>query len=125
VRLGLYLVAAVAFGALMSYTALRHLSPRGTDGQEWGVIAATFGEGASLYGLFESKKACLDARAAFIDEYASMVAKYDTVLKKDSRAVVFTDAGVSVMTTFACLPFAEIREMPLLPPRAGDNSERR
>src|SRR2546430_16625194 len=92
---------------LFPYTTLfRSLSSTRLDTQEWGVVAATFGDGARLYGLFESKKECLDARAVFVDEYTTMLGKYsDAALKKYSRAVVFKQGGVSVMTTFSCLPF--------------------
>ena len=120
-RLSLYLLVAFGLGALMTYAAMRHPPSTRPDTQEWGVVAATFGEGARLYGLFESHKECLNARAVFVDEYAAMLGKYrNATLKKNPRAVVVTQFGVSVMTTFSCLPFGEIRGLPLVPPGSRD-----
>lgn len=124
-RLSLYLLVAFGVGALVTYGALQPRPSTRSDPQEWGVVVATFGEGASLWGLFESKKECLEARAAFIDEYAAMLGKYtDASLKKNSRAVVLKQRGVSVMTTFSCLPFGEIRGLPLVSPGSRDHSGR-
>ena len=115
-KLTLYLLLAFGLGALATSGALqtRHGS------QEWGVVGATFPEeGARVYGLFESKKDCLDARALFIDEYASMAGKAGKV-EKGPRTVVFKGLGAFVLTTFSCLPFKDIRGLPLAPPAHHD-----
>lgn len=68
-KLSLYLLVAFGLGAILTYGSARLYPPARLDSQEWGVVVTTFGEGARLYGLFDSKGECLDGRTAFIDQY--------------------------------------------------------
>ena len=122
-KLTLYLLVAFGFGVVVAYGVLQRLPSTRHDSQEWGVVGATFPEGASLYGLFESKRECLDARGVFIDEYAAMLGKLGEV-KRGSRAVALKGHGAFVMTTFSCLPFSDIRGLPLMPAGSRANRER-
>jgi hypothetical protein len=78
------------------------------------VIVTTFGEGARLYGLFESKERCFEARTAYIDDYA-LLAKNLTV-DKGPRTVVIKEplSGALLAVTFSCLPLSEIRGLSLV-----------
>ena len=104
-------VAAFAFGAIFVYAILAPRHP-----EEWGVVVVHFGSGgASLWGLFESKADCLEARTAFIEEYGR-IAKAAGAVKKGSRALVLEQkgpSGASVLVTFSCLPLGEIRGLSL------------
>ena len=90
------------------YPALRF------DSQEWGVVVTTFGEGARLYGLFESKEKCSNARKAYIEDYG-LIARTLTV-EKGSRTVLMKDplSGALILVTFSCLPLGEIRGLSLV-----------
>ena len=87
--------------------------PVRADSQEWGVVVASFGDGANLWGLFESKEACLEARKAFIEEYGVLSGSY--LDKKGKRGLLLKDPGSGgrVMVTFSCLPLSEIRGLSL------------
>ena len=77
--------------------------------EEWGVVVVHFGGSSSLWGLFESKKDCLEARTAFIEEYGKL-----TGGKTGRRAVAIDGPrGTTALVTFSCLPLTEIRGLPL------------
>jgi hypothetical protein len=112
VKLSLYLLVAFGLGAILMYGTVRLYPPVRPESQEWGVIVTTFGEGASLWGLFDSKGECLDARKAFIEEFGVMIGKF--LEKKGEKAVVLKyPRGERVLLTFSCLPLSEIRGLSL------------
>ncbi len=124
-KLSLCLLVALGLGVILTYGLVRlyplvRLSPLvRLDSQEWGVVVTTFGEGARLYGLFDSKGECLNGRTAFIEEYKAMIG--ELAVKKGSRAVVFKGLpnGALVMVTFSCLPLREIRGLSLVTDSGG------
>jgi hypothetical protein len=97
-------LTAFALGALAVYGVM---SLRRQE--EWGVVVVHFGGSSGLWGLFESKKECLDARTLFIEEYGKL-----TSAKTGRRAVaVEGPQGSTALVTFSCLPLSEIRGLPL------------
>src|SRR5882724_11460734 len=108
VKRSLYLLVAFGMGAILMYGAVRLYPPVRPDSQEWGVIVTTLGECASLWGLFDSKAECLDARKAFIEEYGVAAGRF--LDKKGSKSMLLKHpSGMRVMLTFSCLPLSEIR----------------
>ena len=112
-KLSLYLLLAFGLGAIVTYGSAR------LDYQEWGVVVTTFGEGARLYGLFDSKRECLDGRTAFIEQYEVMAR--ELVVKKGSRTVLLKGLpnGALALVTFSCLPLSEIRGLSLVTDSGG------
>lgn len=110
----LYLLAAVSIGALLTYGSMR-LYPVWRGSQEWGVVVTTFGEGARLYGLFDSKDECLTAKTVFVEQYSAMA---KTPVFDKSRAVLTVD-DVRVLVTFSCLPLSDIRGLSLMTGSGG------
>lgn len=98
-------LTAFALGALTVYGVMS-LRQRA---EEWGVVVVHFGGGSGLWGLFESKRDCLEARTAFIEEYRKLTGA------KTGRRAVAVDAGegATALVTFSCLPLSEIRGLPL------------
>ena len=112
-KLSFYLLVAFGLGAILTYGTVRLYPPVRPDSQEWGVIVTTFGEGASLWGLFDSRGECLEARKAFIEEFG--VAVGGLLDKKGERSVLLKyPRGEHVMLTFSCLPLSEIRGLSLV-----------
>jgi hypothetical protein len=113
VRRTLYLVIAFVFGVILTCGVVR-LYPRVFDSQEWGVVVTEFGEGARLYGLYESKERCSNAKKAYIEDYG-LIAKSLTA-RKGHRTVVMKDpnSGALLAVTFSCLPLSEIRGLSLV-----------
>ncbi len=118
-KLSLCLLVALGLGVILTYGLVRLYPLVRLDSQEWGVVVTTFGEGARLYGLFDSKGECLNGRTAFIEEYKAMIG--ELAVKKGSRAVVFKGLpnGALVMVTFSCLPLREIRGLSLVTDSGG------
>jgi len=109
VKQALSILAAFAFGAFIVYAILAPRHP-----EEWGVVVVS-GTGARLWGLFESKADCLEARTVFIDEYGK-IAKVVGAVKKGPRALVLElkgPSGANLIVTFSCLPLSEIRGLSL------------
>jgi len=115
VKRSLYLLAAVSIGALLTYGSMR-LYPVWRGSQEWGVVVTTFGAGARLYGLFESKAECLRAKTVFVEQYSALAEV--PVFDKGRLAVVIVD-NVRVPVTFSCLPLSDIRGLSLMTGSGG------
>jgi hypothetical protein len=82
------------------------------------VVVTTFGEGARLYGLFDSKGECLKGRTAFVDEYEAMIGTL--AVKKGFRTVLFKGPnGALILVSFSCLPLSEIRGLSLVSDSGG------
>jgi hypothetical protein len=115
VRRTLYLVITFALGVVLTYGVVRLYPPARLDSQEWGVVVTTFGEGARLYGLFESKEKCINARKGYIEDYA-LIAKKAMTVEKGSRTVLMKEphSGALLAVTFSCLPLSEIRGLSLV-----------
>jgi hypothetical protein len=113
VKRTLYLLIAFGLGAILTYGAIRLYPPARLASQEWGVIVTTFGEGARLYGLFDSKGECVEGRTAFVEEYAVGIRAF--LIKKGSRSVLAKGPnGTQVLVTFSCLPVSDIRGLSLV-----------
>lgn len=114
-RRTLYLVITFALGVVLTYGVVRLYPPARLDSQEWGVVVTTFGEGARLYGLFESKEKCINARKGYIEDYA-LIAKKAMTVEKGSRTVLMKEphSGALLAVTFSCLPLSEIRGLSLV-----------
>jgi hypothetical protein len=110
------LLLAFALGAILTYGAIR-LYPVWRGSQElWGVVVTTFGVGARLYGLFESKDECLTAKTVFVEQYSALAET--PVFDKGRLAVVIID-NVRVPVTFSCLPLSDIRGLSLMTGSGG------
>jgi hypothetical protein len=120
----LYIAIAFALGVVLTYGVLRLYPPARLESQEWGVVVTTFGEGARLYGLFESKEKCTNARKGYIDDYGLIAAKAVPV-EKGSRTVVLKEphSGALLAVTFSCLPLSEIRGLSLVTSGDGPKGE--
>jgi len=107
----------VALGLLMSARLLSTWesarTPVRADSQEWGVVVATFGEGANLWGLFDSKEGCLNAKTLYIEEYGKIAGDYLAQKGKRGLFLKIPGSGGHVAVTFSCLPLSEIRGLPL------------
>lgn len=118
------LLAAFAFGALLVYAIMSPQHP-----EEWGVVVVRSGGlgGPSLWGLFESKQECFQARTSLIEEYrqaAGGEAGAASAVREGSRTLVLRRGPPittaedllrrgSTRVTFSCLPLSEIRGLSL------------
>jgi hypothetical protein len=110
----LSILAAFAFGALAVYAVVSWRRP--AQPEEWGVVVVHFMGGPSLWGLFESKADCLQARTVYRDVYELMAGDEDAEAKKKprgSRTLILKSAGERIPITFSCLPLSEIRGLSL------------
>lgn len=107
----LSVLAAFALGASAVYATTTWRRP--APAEEWGVVVAHFGRGPSLWGLFESKAECLEARPVYMAHYAHVT---DAEPPKPGKRMMLIDTGKggsNLPVTFSCLPLTEIRGLHL------------
>ena len=101
------LFMAFIFGGLLTYGAMT------ISFEEWGLIVTEFGAGSQLYGMFESKRECLNGRKTYIEEYVEIAG--DLLAKKGEKAVMLRVPSTKAVLpiTFTCLPISKIRGLSL------------
>jgi hypothetical protein len=127
VKQALSLLVALGFGALVTYAIM---SPR--QQEEWGVVVTELNDGARLYGLFETKRECLNARTAFVEQYAAVVSRStagisrSASVEKTAREVIIKGFPEQLggLATFSCLPLSDIRGLSLKTYRFHDDTKR-
>jgi hypothetical protein len=113
-------LAAFALGASAVYVTMTWRRP--APAEEWGVVVAHFGGGPSLWGLFESKAECLEARPVYMAHYAHVT---DAESPKPGKRMMLIDTGKGgsdLPVTFSCLPLSEIRGLSLTDGGRAPNS---
>lgn len=107
-------LVAFALGAFVVYNIMSH-RPRENPNEEWGIVVVHFGLGPNLWGLFESKAKCLEARPIYMELYAQMERAESP--KPGERVIVIDSGGGSkVPVTFSCLSLSDIRGLHLARP---------